>query len=140
MRVYINGVLSKPQKSFGIVDLWFSTEKCEENTEVSVDCICLSGNMWWESSVDDDGMQFSCRWKIVECDYIDNNGLLVETCDIGAKEFLDIIKRRGMRLVNASAIYDTDVDVKITEFLLVDGVSEERFDLDLIDDIEFISD
>ena len=136
MRAYIDGILSTHQDVFIPEDLWFATEDCDDNTVVSEDCICLSG-LTCESSVNDG--EFSCRWKGVEVTYIDDTGKEVETEDFTVGEFFEMIENKSMRLVNASAYFDTDVDVRITEFVLVDGESEEEFDTSLIDEIEFIA-
>lgn len=136
MRIYIDGVLSTKQDTFLPTTLWFATEDCDDNTCISYQCMCLDG-ISCESSMRDN--KFTCRWKGVEIHYIDNDGEEVETEDFTVSEFMDFIKAKNMRLVNMDAYFDIDVDVKITKLTLVDYIDEVEFDLNLIDEIEFIA-
>lgn len=136
MRAYLNGTLSNKQETFIPQDLWFSTEDCDDNTIVSEDCICLSG-LTCESKVED--KEFSCRWKGVLLTYADERGNEVETEDFAIKEFIQILQEKRMKLVNASAYFDTDVNMKITELILVDANSEIVFDVSEVEEIEFVA-
>lgn len=136
MKAYIDGVLSTAQETFIPEDLWFATNDCEDNTIVSKDCLCLSG-LTCESSVEN--KEFSCRWKGVEIRYINSNNQEIETEDFTVEEFLQMIQDKNMRLVNMSAFFDTNVDVTITQFTLVENEKEYIVDCNLIDTIEFLS-
>lgn len=138
MRAYIDGVLSSPQDTFIPEDLWFAGINCTDNTTVSVDCVCLSG-MICESTLNKDKDKFSCRWKGVMFTYIDEDGKEIETEDFTVKEFVEFIKERKMKLSNASAYFDTDVEVRFTSIKLVDDESNAELDLKDTEDIEFIA-
>ena len=134
MRAYINGQLSNSQDTFLLASLWFASEDCEDNMEISDKCIRIDG-LFVEGTSDTD--EFSCRWKGVELCYVNSEGEYIETEDFTVEEFQNLIKEKNMRLVNGDAYFDSNVDVKITEFKLVE---EKEFELDvnLIDEIEFI--
>lgn len=135
MRAYLDGTLSTNQKIFIPEDLWFANEHCDDNTVVSEDCLSLSG-LTCESSIKDKG--FSCRWKGVLLTYL-KDGEEVETEDFTIKEFIQILKNRRMKLVNASAYFDTDVNMRITSLSFVDNEGEVNFDVDNVEEIEFIA-
>ena len=136
MRIYLDGKLSTKQETFLPATLWFATENCDDNTEISEECLCLDG-LWCESSVDDN--EFSCRWKGVEIHYIEN-GEEIETEDFSLDKFVSLITEKKMRLENMDAYYDSDVFVTITGLSIVDGDNEYEFDVSLADEIEFIGD
>lgn len=135
MIAYIDGILSKKLDSFLPSSLWFATEDCEDNREVSDTCIRLDG-LHTEGNIWDD-KHFTCRWKGVEVCYFDNNGEYVETEEFTPEEFMETIKDINMRLVNMEVHTDTDVTVKITNFVLLEeNKSLIELDTDLIDKIE----
>lgn len=135
MRAYIDGTLSTLQETFIPEDLWFATDDCDDNTIVSETCMCLSG-LTCESSVEEN--DFACRWKGVVLTYINENGDEIETEDFTVKEFIQMIKDRNMKLVNASAYFDTNVNMKITELLLADNENKIELDVGEVEEIEFI--
>ena len=134
MRVYIDGTISTKQKTFLPATLWFSTEDCDDNTEISEDCICLEG-IECESCVE--GNKFTCRWKGAELGALDEDDDEAFTEDFTVKDFLEIIKTKKMRLTNMSAFYDEENVAKITNLTFVDADREHDFDLSLVDEIDF---
>jgi uncharacterized protein YacL (UPF0231 family) len=136
MRVYLDGKLSTKQETFLPAGLWFATENCDDNTEVSEECLRLDG-ITCESSVD--GNEFSCRWKGTEIHYV-KNGEEIETEDFTLEEFVSLITEKKMRLENMDAYYDDEVNVTITGLTIVEGDKEYEFDVSLADEIEFIGD
>lgn len=136
MRAYLDGSLSTYQETFIPQDLWFSTEKCNDNTIVSDDCICVSG-LTCESKTEDN--EFSCRWKGVVLTYVNNEGKEVETEDFTADELLTIIKDKNMRLTNISAFFDTDVEVMLTKIVFVEKDKETELDMKIVDEVEFMA-
>lgn len=136
VRIYIDGHLSTKQETFIPATLWFATENCDDNTEVSEECLCLDG-LSCESSID--GNKFSARWKGVEIHYIEN-GEEIDTENFSLDKFVSLITEKKMRLENMDAYYDDDVFVTITSMSIVDGDNEYQFDVSLADEIEFIGD
>lgn len=136
MRIYLDGKLSTKQETFLPEDLWFATEDCDDNTEVSEECLRLTG-LCCESCVD--GYEFSVRWKGTEVHYVEN-GEEIETEDCSLEKFVSLITEKKMRLENMSAYYDSDVNVTITGLTIVEGNKEYKFDVSLADEIEFIGD
>ena len=136
MRIYLDGKLSTKQETFLPATLWFATDNCDDNTEVSEECLCLDG-LFCESCVEDN--EFSCRWKGVEIHY-DENGEEIETENFTLDKFISLITEKKMRLENMDAYYDSDVFVTITGLNIVDGDKEYDFDVSLADEIEFIGD
>lgn len=136
MRIYIDGKLSTKQETFIPATLWFATEDCDDNTEVSEECLCLDG-LSCESCVEDN--EFNCRWKGVEIRYYEN-GEEIETEDFSLEKFISLITEKKMRLENMDAYYDSSVNVTITGLSIVDGHQEYEFDINLADEIEFIGD
>lgn len=136
MRIYIDGKMSTKQETFIPATLWFATEDCDDNTEVSEKCLCLDG-LSCESCVEDN--EFSCRWKGVEIRYYEN-GEEIETEDFSLEKFISLITEKKMRLENMDAYYDSSVNVTITSLSIVEGDKEYEFDVSLADEIEFIGD
>ena len=136
MRAYIDGALHPDQETFIIEDLWFATNDCDDNTIVSETCMCLSG-LHCESNITN--KYFYCRWKGVLLTYINDDGVEIETEDFTVKEFLKMLEDKDMKLVNANAYFDKDVNAKILKLLLVDNDYEESIDVSEVDEIEFIS-
>lgn len=136
MRIYLDGKLSTKQETFIPAGLWFATENCDDNTEVSEECLHLDG-ITCESFVD--GNEFSCRWKGTEIHYVEN-GEEIETEDFSLEKFISLITEQKMRLENMDAYYDSDVNVTITGLSIVEGDKEYEFDVSLADEIEFIGD
>jgi len=134
LRIYIDGTLSTKQETFIPATLWFATENCDDNTEVSEECLCLD-SLLCESCVDD--LTFSARWKGVTLCYI-KDGEEIDTEDFTLDFLVNIIKQKKMRLENMDAYYDDDVLVNITSLSIVDGDDEYRLDISLTDEIEFI--
>lgn len=135
MIAYIDGILSKKQDCFLPSSLWFATEDCDDNTDISDTCLRLDG-LHTEGKVWDDE-HFTCRWKGVELCYIDESGEYVETEEFTPEEFQKIINFKDMRLVNMDVHTDTDLTVTITNFVLLEEeTSLIELDTDLIDKIE----
>ena len=136
MRAYINGELSTPQlDTFFLVSFWFANEECEDNTEVSENCIRLDG-IWTEGS--SENTEFSCKWKGVALCYLNEEGFYLEIENFTLDDFEKMIKEKNMKIVNADGYPSSTVNAKITEFKLVDGEKELVFDTDEIEEIEFI--
>lgn len=135
MRIYIEGTLSTPQECFLPCDLFFANENVEENDTPSKDCVMLTG-MWCESAID--GTNFSCRWKGVAMEDDVDYGE-----DFTKQDFLDRVKERNLTLANMSANFDTNVDVKVTSIMILDGEwgTETYLDQSLLGDepIQFIA-
>lgn len=113
MRIYIEGTLSTPQECFLPEELFFANENVEENDIPAKDCIRLSG-LEIESGVK--GNTFSCRWKGVTME-----DELNHEEDFSKQDFLDRVKEGGLTLVNMAAYFDTDVNVKVTSIMILDG-------------------
>lgn len=146
MRAYINGKLSAPNgeqlgkiESFLPAGLWFANPDEDFDFEVSDSCIRLDG-LYTEGSVDEETKEFSCRWKGIELCHMDEIDGYLETEDFSIEDFTKIIEEKDMRLVNIDAYYDGDINVEITNLVLVDYYNDTRyeFDTNLIDKIEFI--
>lgn len=137
MRAYIDGTLSTKQQSFLPEDLWFATNDCEDNMDISDTCIRLTG-LEIESAVLDEGSKFTCRWKGVELSHIDDQGECVETEEFSIEDFKEFVEGKNMRLVNMGTYLDQTVNVKITSLVLVDDDVEYEFDTSCIDEIEII--
>ena len=136
MRIYIDGNLSVPQKSFLPETLWFANENCEDTDYVQGDCICLEGHEI-ESCISDDGLSFSCRWKGVDLCRNNEDGERYDTEEWEIEEFMQLIAEKGMKLVNMDAYLDTNVKVTITELVIMYGDEKIVFDNDLIQTIVF---
>ena len=136
MRAYIEGNLSVEQEMFLPEDLWFANEKCDDNTIVSKDCMSLSG-LTCESTVEN--KEFFCRWKGVVVTYITDDGVEIETEDLAVKEFIKLLQERKMPFVNASAYFDSDVNVKFTKLILTDNINKIELDISKVEEIEFVA-
>lgn len=137
MRIYIDGTFSTLQKTFLPEALWFANLSCEDTDYVQENCICLEGHEI-ESSIAEDGMSFSCRWKGVDLCRCDEGGERYDTEDWTIEEFMQLVNEKGMKLVNMDAYLDCDTKVTITELTIVDGDDKVIFNNDLIQTVEFL--
>lgn len=134
MRLYIDGTLSSPQNCFLPDTLWFSSDE-NFDFEVNENTIRLDA-INGESSIINEGNEFTCRWKGIDVCYI-KDGEYTETEDITVKDLTDMINQKNMILINMESYYDTPVTVNITDLKLVRGEEQYVFDSDSIDKIEF---
>lgn len=136
MRLYMNGHFSVPQESFLPSALWLGNDDAEDTDVVSENCICLEG-ISCESITEDN--EWSVRWK----------GVTLETNDQEYDEdfsldmLIELIKEKGLRVVNMLSDFDEDVIVTIDEVEIEywDGKEEKKFVFPkemLTEEIEFI--
>lgn len=138
MRLYLDGKLSTNTETFFPQSLWFASEDCEFDYEVSEECIRLDGLSCEARSRNG---EFAARWKGVELVYLKRDGNTteyVETEDFTLDQFAKMISNKNMRLVNMDACYDENVNATVTELTISDGNDYYEFDSSKIDTVEFI--
>ena len=113
MRLYMNGTTSRvipKDDAFILSQLHFSNDNCDDDTIYSDDCMILEG---LECETSHEGNEFSCRWKGITLQQDEEETLTV-------KDVIDTIVDKNMKVTNLSGYVDGDVDVVITDIVLVD--------------------
>lgn len=139
MRLYIEADLSTDKADLWLDTLYFSNKNCEEDNEVSENCIRLDTHV---CECKTEGNRFSAKWYGVYVGYIDKDTsgtTYTETRDFTLNWLAEMIRSKGLKLANAEGCYDKNVTVKVTELVLANGDERYVFDeRDISNEIEFI--